>query len=261
VGIAGGTALKPVVGRVVALGASNLAFGLGALVALSRAAWGREVQVVAALGLGRSYGAPSRVLGRTLPGILQSGLWRSLETLPPAPTRALVVDVGNDIMYAEPAGRIICWVGEALDRLRRWTRDITLTGLPLACVRRVSLGRYLLLRTIFFPGCRISRRQAIEAAAEVDAGLAGLAAARGVRWVRPDPSWYGNDPIHIRPAARAAAWQEILALPAVRPARCGWGEELALLCAPPERRWILAVERFTPQAGRVLAGGGAVRLY
>jgi hypothetical protein len=74
--------------------------------------------VLAALGLGRSYGARSRVLLRGLPGILQSGLWRQLESLPPAPTRALVTDVGNDILYGSSPEQILEWVEESVARLQ-----------------------------------------------------------------------------------------------------------------------------------------------
>src|SRR5262245_22793414 len=77
------------VARVVALGASNLTLGFQNVVATARTAWGPGVEVVAALGHGRSYGANSTVVIRTLPGILQSGLWRKLESLPAATTRGL----------------------------------------------------------------------------------------------------------------------------------------------------------------------------
>src|SRR5574342_716069 len=109
--------------RLVALGASNLTRGLRVVVAASRAAWGPEVQVLAALGYGRSYGAPSRVLVRTLPGILESGLWRTLASLPDLPTRALVTDVGNDILYGYSASQTLSWVEEALNRLQSMTQD------------------------------------------------------------------------------------------------------------------------------------------
>jgi hypothetical protein len=46
--------------RVVALGASNLTRGFHAVVSVARAAWGPEVEIVAALGHGRSYGSARR---------------------------------------------------------------------------------------------------------------------------------------------------------------------------------------------------------
>ena len=119
------------IGRVVALGASNLTRGLQTVVASARGAWGPEVEIVAALGHGRSYGADSHFVVRTLPGILQSGLWRKLETAAPVPTRALVTDVGNDILYGYPVEQVLEWVDEALGRLRLHTDDIVVTDLPL----------------------------------------------------------------------------------------------------------------------------------
>lgn len=60
--------------RVVLLGASNIARSLSIVFDSARNAWGSPLDIVAATGHGRSYGMSSRVLGRTLPGILQSGL-------------------------------------------------------------------------------------------------------------------------------------------------------------------------------------------
>ena len=60
--------------RLVALGASNLARGFGALVAATRAAWGGPFDVVSAFGPGRSYGMASSLLGRRLPAILDLSL-------------------------------------------------------------------------------------------------------------------------------------------------------------------------------------------
>src|SRR5579862_8177465 len=106
------------VGRVVALGASNLTRGLGAVVSASRATFGSDVRIIAALGHGRSYGARSRWCFRTLPGILDSGLWRALEEAPEGETRALITDVGNDILYGFPVEQILEWVDEAASRLQ-----------------------------------------------------------------------------------------------------------------------------------------------
>jgi hypothetical protein len=68
------------IGRIVALGASNLTRGFHTLVSAARTAWGPEIEILAALGHGRPYGGPSRFLVRGLPGILESGVWRALES-------------------------------------------------------------------------------------------------------------------------------------------------------------------------------------
>jgi hypothetical protein len=167
--------------RIVAIGASNLTRGLHSVVATARAAQGPKIEVFAALGHGRSYGVPSRVLVRTLPSILESGLWTKLDTLPRVPTRALVTDVGNDILYGFSAEQTLAWIAEALRRLRRVTDDIVLTSLPLASIRRLSRARFLLFRSILVPQCELSLARVVETAEAVDAGLSRLAASSGAR--------------------------------------------------------------------------------
>ena len=134
------------------------------------------MEILAALGLGRSYGMESRVLARTLPGILDSGLWTALAERPPLPTRALVTDVGNDILYGASPDRILEWVAEALERLRRVTDDVVVTGLPLDSIRRLSPAKFLAFRTFLFHRCRLTFPQVVDAAEEIAEGLVRLAA-------------------------------------------------------------------------------------
>src|SRR5687768_14330413 len=117
--------------RLVALGASNLTRGFPVVVATARSAFGPGVEILAAHGLGRSYGMESRVLARTLPAILDCGLWAALDARPRTPTRALVTDVGNDILYGASADQILRWVATAVERLSQAGAEIVLTGLPM----------------------------------------------------------------------------------------------------------------------------------
>jgi hypothetical protein len=246
------------VGRVVALGASNLTRGFQAVVSTARDAWGPDVEVLAALGHGRSYGARSRLLLRSLPGILESGLWRELESRPAAPTRGLVTDVGNDILYGFSSEQTLAWVEAALVRLGRFTHDIVLTDLPLASIRRLSRHKFLLVRSILVPSCRLSLAQVLERAEAVNAGLAALATAHRVRFFRLKDEWYGFDPIHMRPPV----WRAILGSDAVEHGpRDSAAEALRLYLMPPERQWLLGLVRFTPQSGVALRSGGRVWLY
>jgi hypothetical protein len=249
--------------RVVAVGASNLTRGFHAIVATARSVWGPDVEVLAALGHGRSYGGPSTFLVRGLPGILQSGLWRELESHPPAPTRALVTDVGNDIMYGCPPAQILDWVDECVGRLQRTTPDVVITGLPHAAVAGLPPGKFLLFRSVFFPRCRLTLDDTLRIGAEVDEGLRAIAANRGAAFVTLRPEWYGVDPIHIRPGMWRAAWQEILCgdprtAPAARATR---REAVRLYCLQPERASFLGLERRKPQRGVALRRGGRVWLY
>jgi hypothetical protein len=141
------------------------------------------------------------------------------------------------------------------------TRDIILTDLPLAGIRRLSQTRFRVFRSILFPSCRLSLGQVLEVAERVNAGLAKLSTARGVRLFRLDPAWYGLDPIHIRPSVWRSAWQQILDARSAASGSSSLREGLTLYRMPPERRWLLGVEQFTPQSGVTLPSGGRVWLY
>jgi hypothetical protein len=199
---------------------------------------------------------------RTLPGILESGLWRELESRPEVPTRGLVTDVGNDILYGFSAEETLAWVAEALGRLGRFTRDIVVTDLPLDSIRRLSRPRFLAFRSILVPSCRLSLAQVLETAERVNAGLAELSAVHGATFFRLNPAWYGFDPIHIRPSLWRPAWQEILGSQSEAD---GEGrsplEGVRLYLMPPERQWLFGMEQFTPQSGAALPSGGRVWLY
>ena len=248
--------------RIIALGASNLTRGFHTLVSTARAVWGPHVEVLAALGHGRSYGADSNFIVRGLPGILESDLWRAIGTLPPAPSRALITDIGNDIVYGFPASQTLGWVEDAISRLQRVTTDIVVTDLPLFTLRRLSPAKFLFFRSLFVPRCRMSLAEVVKEAERINEGLEGLAAARGLRFVRLDPRWYGIDPIHMRVAAWHAAWQEILC-GAVSPEikKGPWTEGLRLYFMRPERQSMFGVEQLSPQRGVPLKRGGRVWLF
>jgi len=247
------------IGRVVAIGASNLTRGFQTVVATARTAWGPDVQVVAALGHGRSYGTDSSFMVRRLPAILQSGIWQQLESTPAVPTKALVTDIGNDIVYGFPPGQILAWVDDALTRLALVSDDVVLTDLPMDSIRRLSTARFHAFRSVFFPSCRLSFEALVATAEQVNAGLAELAGAHRVRFQHLRPSWYGVDPIHIRPSLWRTAWQEVLGISCPIPrSRI---EALRLYAMRPERQWLFGVEQWTTQAGARLRGGGRVWLY
>lgn len=250
------------VARVIALGASNLTRGFQTIVGTARSVWGPDVEIFAALGHGRSYGATSRFIVRSIPAILNSGLWNELERHPPKATRALITDVGNDILYGFSVERTLGWVEETLVRLRGLTQDIVLTDLPLASARRLSTLKFLAFRTVLVPSCRLSLAQVLDRAERVNDGLGRLAAAYGASLFRLDPSWYGFDPIHIRPWLWRTAWRQILG---VRPedvsSRGSAIEGLKLYAMRPERRWLFGREQVTPQSGVALRSGGRVWLY
>jgi len=177
-------------------------------------------------------------------------------------TRGLVTDVGNDILYGFSAEQTLEWVEEAVRRLSRVTRDVVVTDLPLDGIRRLSNVSFLAFRSVLVPSCRLSLTQVLDRTERVSEGLAALAAAGGSRLVRPDPKWYGFDPVHFRRSSLRAAWRQILGIP---PATLADGvsrmEAIRLRLLPPERRWLFGVEQFTPQQGVRLRSGGRVWIY
>jgi hypothetical protein len=231
-------------------------------VSSARSTWGADVEVLAALGHGRSYGAPSKFIVRTLPGILKSGLWVELERRPPIATRGLVTDVGNDILYGFSVERTLGWVEEALLRLKAVTKDIVLTDLPLAGIHRLSNLKFLAFRSVLVPSCRLSLSQVIERSELVNEGLVKLSEAHCTKLVRLDPAWYGFDPIHVRPSLWRTAWQQILGVqPQTKSTRGSAIESVKLYLLRPERRWLFGMDQFTPQSGVALRSGGQVWLY
>src|SRR5215213_9369710 len=196
--------------RVVLLGASNLKMGFPQVLSCLRGTG--PVEILAALGHGRSYGTWSRLAWvRQLPGIIQCGLWEELERRPRLPTVALITDVGNDLLYGAPAPRIAGWVGTCLERLARQEAEIIVGLLPLSTLENVSPVRYHLIRQILFPGRRAAPWSAVlDSARELNERLRRLGLEHGARLVEPSPSWYGIDPIHVRRSMRSQAWNQML---------------------------------------------------
>lgn len=252
--------------RAVLLGASNLARGIATVVATACRLWGGPLDILAAFGHGRSYGLCKGVLGWSLPGISACGLWQALERRPPAPTAALLTDIGNDLLYGVSVPQILDWVDACVERLQRGGARIVLTSLPLCSVATLSPARFFLLRSILFPGCRYSHALLLERAEELDRQLRVLAKERGVRLAEHQLQWYSFDPIHIRRRHFATAWQEILSPWRETPAPTGGvrgsrRRQLYIRLLAPERRWLLGWERRQPQPAGVLDDGTTLAFY
>jgi len=261
--------------RVILLGASNLTRGIAAVVETARRLWGRPLDVLAALGHGRSYGMRSTVLGRSLPSTLDCGLWPALAQRPAAPTAALITDIGNDLLYEVPVEPIVDWVGQCLDRLLAIDARVAISRLPVANLASLSELRFRLLRRAMFPLGRLDFATIRARAYELDQRIAELAQSRGVGLIEQQPLWYGWDPIHIRRRHWRHAWGQILspwsaaesvtdpveqsvsaaAKSAGDPARASILDELYLrLLAPQERRWVGIAQRRAQPCGSLRDG-------
>ncbi|MGE3175237.1 MAG: hypothetical protein AB7O97_21600 [Planctomycetota bacterium] len=256
------TASRPLE-RLIALGASNLTNGALRLLDAARAATGAPVEAFAALGHGRSYGVRSSLLGRTLPGIDDCELWTALERAGRRSSTALVMDVGNDILYGFDPDTILRWVDDALQRLAPHADALRLAGLPLESVARLGPVRFQLVRRLLVPGSRLTLARARERVHAVDAGLQDLARRRGAAFVPLPGSWFGYDVVHVRRRLRAAAFAGLLGVPPAAPAAplAGAGNALRLLRARPARRWRLGREQIGEQPALRFADGSTLALY
>lgn len=247
------------------LGASNLTRAFSTVVGLLESAQQGPLEILAAMGRGRSYGMPSRMLGRELPGIVDCGLWDRLSTTP-LPTWALVTDVGNDVLYGAEVDAIVGYVATCLDRLASVGAEIVVTGLPIERLQRLGPLPFYLFRTILFPSSRLSHDQALRRAQQLDDALQSLAARRSARFVAPRASCYGLDPIHIRRREWSGAWRRFLeqwpsSAGKIGPVRASLPRWWALQrAAPCDVRWF-GVARRHAQPSQHLRGGSTISLY
>ena len=202
------------VSRLVILGASNVARCLPTALATARAvslcaqpelpSW-----IAVAAGRGRSYGQTSALLGRTLPGILPSGLWAALERAPAGPTYALLTDIGNDLVYGVEPERIIEWLATALDTLPDDTR-VSVSALPLDNLDRFPLAFLEVFRKTLFPSSNQPIAHLLQQAEVLDDLLRQLCAVRDIGVVEQPETWFGLDPIHYRLRHREMIWKRLL---------------------------------------------------
>ncbi len=251
--------------RVVFLGASNVVRAISTIVETAELIWEPPLDVLAACGHGRSYGRTSCVLGRSLPGILQCGLWEDLQRRPALPTAALVTDIGNDILYGASAGQIAEWVEECLVRLRGVCDRIVVTELPLARIESVTSWQYRAIRWLLFPKSRVTFADAMQRSREVNVRVIELAAHYRAVLRTPQLDWYGLDPIHLQRAAWSSAWCGILSGAGERgtmpPARGSWRRWWRLRRQRPQCRQLFGITQRRAQPACTLRSGSAISLY
>ena len=197
--------------QLILIGASNVTIAFPRLVN-GLAEWVDEpLEIWGVHGHGRSYGAWSKVLGRALPGITESRFWDDwAPSGSSAPPRALVTDIGNDILYGHDTDQILDWVETCLKRLQDLGAKVVMTRLPLASLETLSRIRFTLARKILFPRCGLSLADVSREARKLDAGVVELAQRYSTPLTEPQGHWYGLDPIHIRSRWIESAWQQIL---------------------------------------------------
>lgn len=256
--------------RVILLGASNLTRYLPTVVGAARRLWNEPLDILAAVGHGRSYGVHSAVLARSLAGIAECGLWQALSDRQRAdgalPTAALVTDIGNDVLYGSSVSRILSWVEMCLDRLAPLTPATILTLLPPVEEGQLPKWKFRALRQVFFPMSRMGRDQVLKRATELNARLRTIAAERKLSLIEPRGEWYGFDLIHLRRRAAPHAWSAMLApwrgtSDAFALSRASFARSCRYFFLPPEQRWWYGCERRHRQPVLREQDGTALSLY
>jgi hypothetical protein len=225
---------------IVIIGASNVTFALPVIWSTLRRSLNEPFRLLIAAGHGRSFGMPSTVLGRTLPSILECGLWETLDAFgSPPSTHALVTDVGNDLLYGADSNQTMSWVTETVERLESRAASIVLTGLPMAALEGLSAHRFEFFRRLMFPQSQLTFEAAITESAAIHRQLLESQDTRNETSAVPEGRWYGFDPIHIRRRCRREAWSRYLSLclPEIEISRCGPLSDWSVWKASAERRW------------------------
>jgi hypothetical protein len=252
--------------RLVLIGASNATVGLPTIVDLARQRAGEPLEIMAATGLGRSFGKISKISGREISAILDCRLWEDLESRPPIVTRAIVTDIGNDILYGEPVERIADWVSECIARLRERGAQVSLTQLPIANLPTLGPFRYAMFRRLFFPRCRLSREETFERVAALNERVMEIANNLQIPAISHVPTWYGLDPIHFKRRHRTTAWSEILAPLfadefTARAKRGSWSRAVYLRALTPAERLVFGIRQRRAQPAGRLRDGTTISLY
>jgi hypothetical protein len=252
--------------RVILLGASNLALSFPIAVQTARQTWGEPVEIMAAMGHGRSYGQESRVLARKISGIFPCALWQDLQNRPPLPAAALITDVGNDLVYGVPPEQLIDWVAGCADRLSEVGASVVITQLPMESLERLGEARFRFFRRLLFPRCTLTKSAIRAAAVVVNNELIALGRRRNIPVIPVSGAWYGFDPIHIKRRVRHRAWPELLAAwsasgDSQRESRASIWSSAYLACLAPHEHTIFGVRRRCRQPCARLSDGSTISLY
>jgi len=252
--------------RVILLGASNLVRSISTVVETAREIWREPIEIMAAIGHGRSYGQDSHILGRKISGIFPCALWTDLQARDPLPTVALVTDVGNDLGYGVSVDTLVSWVEGCLAHLERAGAATVITELPMERLNRLSEREYLFFRSLFFPRSRLTFDDIRARAYALNERLQTIGVQRKMPVIPVSGVWYGRDPIHLKRAAWGEAWPTILASwhqrepLSVRP-RASFARWAYLRTLKPAERVVFGFTQRTAQPSGTLRDGTTISLY
>jgi hypothetical protein len=224
------------------------------------------VEIMAAMGHGRSYGQDSRVLGRKISGIFPCALWQDLQNRPRLPTAALITDIGNDLLYGATSKQLVEWVDGCLDRLDASGAWTIVTQLPADSIAALGERRFQFFRRLLFRRSKLTLAEAREKVLEINERLSEIGRLRKISVIPVSGAWYGFDPIHIRRRDARRAWAELLAAwqspsEPLSVSRPSWRTIAYLASRAPHERSIWGVRRRAKQPSGRFADGTTISLY
>ena len=197
--------------RVVVLGASNVTRSIATIFQTLVSSYDSPIELLAAHGHGRSYGIETQVLARRLPSIRDCGLWQELERRDSRPTKVLLTDIGNDLIYGQDVDTLFEWVLSCVDRLSSEQNELVATQLPVVNLEGITPRKFAMMKRIFFPSCEVGLSELLRRAEKISILLEKEFSSRSIRFVDPIASWYGWDPVHVRRRYWNEVWPTILA--------------------------------------------------
>ena len=252
--------------RVVVLGASNVTLSITAIFQSLTSSYDAPIEFLAAHGHGRSYGIETSVLGRRLPSIRDCGLWNALERREPRPTKVLLTDIGNDLIYGQTVDTLFGWVCDCVDRLASADNEIAVAQLPIVNFDRITPRKFAAMKRIFFPSCEVDLSALLERARKISQLLEKEFSERSIRIVEPIASWYGWDPIHVRRRCWSEAWPAILAFSDAKTDRdtsrhLSLWQKLQIKCVAPHERVIFGRKQRKSQPVACFSDGSTISFY
>ncbi|MCZ6794707.1 MAG: hypothetical protein O7J95_13950 [Planctomycetota bacterium] len=200
----------------VLLGASNLSLGLPQAVGHILDTYpDRDLRIFVAHGPGRSYGVEAGLLGIRFVGLFSSGIFdaalrekRSVSeaTGREVDVRALLTDIGNDVMYQTGVERLLDWVNQSVEKLHSLGARVAATSLPVESIESIPIWKYRIVRPLLFPFRPQSLSDVIEQVHRVQRGLEAAHEEGRVHLLPTRKEWYGFDPIHLRRRSRKEAF-------------------------------------------------------
>ncbi len=196
---------------LILLGASNLARGCFALGRHIQACLHpRPVEVMIATGPGRGYCVPGGLLTVVYPPIQSSRIFEAAREKFASGYRviALVTDIGNDIMYGVSPEALTETLHQIFTRLQSMRAEVFYTPIPQIFETGIHPALFHVLRTVLFPGSRVSYDQTQRAVGRVNRFLQD-AATNHLRLVPDMDRFTGMDEIHYSVFHAAHAWTYI----------------------------------------------------